>query len=394
MKKNRPICYAPFIGLFAKPHKNIYAPCCFSLQKNEHYTSVNDYWTHERTIETREKLLKGEWPKDCEYCKIRSGNIHNTDIPMWDSIYNNAEKIFGKLAIDPRNGNSSAYPIQIDYRSSNICNLKCRMCSPSNSTLIDAEVKNNKTLQEFLTPYKKFSSEDEFIEFLKKCNLYRIKFLGGEPTVDKKVIKLLEYLVETVPYEKRPQIHITTNGLSFNKKFRHILHNFSSVQIKFSLDAIEDTLEYIRTNSRWYKIKRNISWITSKYDFKYGFNTVLMPYNIFSLHNLLYYYADLKKSNVNLFVSFVNSDQSFTSINAILPHHMDEVVNNLSDLYHKNKDIRQIIGIDNLFNNLSLYQFNEKNHEDFIKYNSELDTIRKTKLIEIDNRFKQYQYDK
>lgn len=390
MNQDKPICYAPFIGLFAKPHKSIYAPCCFSLQKNRQYKNVTDYWTNERTVNTRKKLLEGEWPQDCEYCKARSNNLDNTDIPMWSRMYNNAVEQFGSFDLDIYHGSTLNYPVQIDYRSSNICNLKCRMCSPSNSTLIDAEVRNNRTLQEFIKPYRKFSSEEEFIDFLKRCNLYSIKFLGGEPTIDKKVIELLEYLIESLTYEKRPQIRITTNGVIFNKRFRNVLDNFPSVQLKFSLDAVGKTLEYIRSNSRWYKISRNIHWITKKYKFRYGFNTVLMPYNIFSLHDLLHYYVDLKKSHVDFFVNFVNSDQYFTSINAILPQHMEQVSNNLLELYYTNEHIREIKGINNLFDNLSLYQFDKRSYKSFIKYNKQLDSIRNTKLIDLGYQFKEY----
>jgi len=45
----RPICYAPFIGLYAKTESNMYAPCCFSKQKNQTYDSIEHYWHSERT---------------------------------------------------------------------------------------------------------------------------------------------------------------------------------------------------------------------------------------------------------------------------------------------------------------------------------------------------------
>jgi sulfatase maturation enzyme AslB (radical SAM superfamily) len=385
---NRPICYAPFIGLYAKPESGNYAPCCFSKQKTERYQSISDYWNAERTRNTRKKLLAGEWPTDCEYCKLRQNTPMNTDIPMWNRLFEKAKRK-SEIKLDVDSGNNHNRPFQIDVRPSNICNLKCRMCGQSNSSQIEAEIKKFPVLEEFYGSIKDRNDSDDFIEFLNKCNLVKLKILGGEPTIDKKVLEILDKIISNYSYHEQPEIDIVTNGTTFNKKFRNQLHNIKNIKIKFSVDATETCYEYIRTNAKWTKVNRNIRWITKKYNFTFGFNSVIMPYNIFFLDRLLEWYYDLSR-HCDFFVNFVSSQQYFTDISSILNEDIEFAREKVELLVQKNPNIQDVNGFGILMSILDNHQFEEQNHLDFIKYNRTLDSIRQTKLVELHDRFKKY----
>lgn len=74
----------------------------------------------------------------------------------------------------------------LDLRTSNLCNLKCRMCGPGSSSQWNAEVADNPELRKWHRPVREEVMED--LGYFVGLDLYQIKLLGGEPTIDPIVI--------------------------------------------------------------------------------------------------------------------------------------------------------------------------------------------------------------
>jgi molybdenum cofactor biosynthesis enzyme MoaA len=109
----------------------------------------------------------------------------------------------------------------VDYRSNNLCNFRCRSCSPVFSHLIAKETQDNpKVLTKFFAlPEQKYVSVDTdnyqwIIDNLGQIK--RLMFTGGEPTVMPQVKLMLEQAIKKQHQDL--SIIITTNG-SFEDAF-------------------------------------------------------------------------------------------------------------------------------------------------------------------------------
>ena len=383
---NAPLCYAPFIGMYATGY-NQYAPCCVAKKDTYNNSTPEEYWTSEELQSMRKQVLNGEWPDKCSFCKNKTEKNLKDERWMWDKRFSRLTKQLNveKIDLDIINGNSTLTPTYLDYRPSNKCNLTCRMCVPNASSQITTEFQLHENMQQWFTaPNKTVTNFEEFKSFASNAKLTHIKILGGEPTIDPLVLDFLEAIIEN--YETLPALRFTTNGTNLNKRFRNIMEQFSNIQIQFSVDAVGDAYEYIRSNGSWTKTKSIISEIfENDLATTYGFNVVLMPYNIFHLTDLLDWFVELEMQGYNFDVFYDASEGYTTELNAILPEHLQGAKNMLIEWQRKNSyDISDILNI------LDSVEFDKLSFDRFVSYNNSLDTIRNTTLLTLDERFKRY----
>lgn len=365
----KPLCYAPFIGLYAS-NKDGYAPCCVSKKFDD--AGPEQFWSGEVMSRIRKSLLLGEFPDSCSLCAGKVANGLRSDVDHWANEY--------KLAGEP--DVSHPKPIIVDYRPSNQCNLKCRMCGSAASSSIENEVKVNPELAKWYgTPRNELDINDKMIEYVKTLNLLKVKILGGEPSIDPGVWDFMEATSKLI---KKPTLKITTNGTSMNPKFIELLSKFDKLEVTFSVDAVGETYDYIRTNARWKNTERNILQFISSSRCALFFNVVLTPFNVFSLNPLIDWFYDLWFSGYKFNVNFSDSDDASTGLSAILPEHIDDALNSL------NMKKLRAIGSFELVKILESAKFDEATHESFKRFATALDRIRKSRLIDVDYRFHEY----
>lgn len=354
MTQDKPLCYAPFIGMYTTGYGE-YAPCCVATKHTLDMTAA-EYWNSEQLGAIRTQLTQHKWPADCSYCERKAQRGLKTEADIWKRHYE-------------RTPVTEPHLLYLDYRPSNTCNLKCRMCVPNSSSLINSEA------LEYADQYRGFRKHrtlnvtdfDEFKKFLSECELQEIKVLGGEPTMDPLAIEALEAV-------QCKRLRITTNATNLNRRFRNILERFEHVHIVFSLDATGDVYDYIRTNASWPKVSKRIRTMFDEHlaDI-YGFNVVCQPYNIFNLPQLEEWFSNIPHE---FDVNWDDSDVDYTSLACVLPEHIEWALERVSDPV--------------LISILQSTVFDPQLHDKFKKYNRMLDDIRSTNLIELDKRFEQY----
>ena len=379
MIQDKPLCYAPFIGMYATGYEQ-FAPCC--VAKKDTYKDLDpvDYWQSEELQKIRKDLLAGKWPDACSFCKNKSAKGLKSETWIWDKHMSKVD-----VELDIQHGNTTKGPLFLDYRPSNLCNLKCRMCVPNASSQITKEFQENPEMQKwFSAPEKVVKNFDLFKNFTNNIQLKQIKILGGEPTLDPLVLDFLEEIIDH--YDNLPALRFTTNGTNLNKRFRNIMEKFKDIHIVFSVDAVGNAYEYIRTNANWKKTKKIIEEIFEKDMAKiYGFNIVLMPYNVFHLSDLLDWFATLKNMNYEFETFYELSEGYNTEMSSVLPNHMKSAIKSLQDWSQKNNyDISDILSL------LDSVKFDEKAFDYFKEYNNKLDGIRKTSFVNLDKRFVEY----
>ncbi len=365
----KPLCYAPFIGLYAS-NKDGYAPCCVSKKFND--AGPEQFWSGEVMSRIRKSLLLGEFPDSCGLCAKKVANRLTSDVDYWAHEY--------KMAGEP--DTSDPKPIILDYRPSNQCNLKCRMCGSAASSSIENEVEANPGLAKWYgKPKPELNINDKMIEYVQSLDLLKVKILGGEPSIDPGV---WDFMAAMANRKRKPTLKVTTNATSINPKFIELLKKFDKLEMTFSVDAIGDTYDYIRTNARWKNTERNILSFMSSNDCKVSFNVVLTPFNIFSLDKLVDWFYDLWFRGYKFKVNFDDSDDLTTSLSSVLVVHVDDALNSL------NIKKLQAIGSLELISILEKSEFDHSAHESFKRFAAALDRVRKTRLTDLDYRFHEY----
>jgi sulfatase maturation enzyme AslB (radical SAM superfamily) len=378
---NTPLCYAPFIGMYADYNGN-YAPCCVAEKVS---SAARDFWTGEQVVGMRKKMLANEWPDECSYCKNRESSGLKSDIELWKIAYAKVNK-----PLDLIQGTDNTGPYYIDMRPGNKCNLKCRMCGPQFSSQWVTEINDNPGVGLDWLMVESNDSEGfhDFMNYAANQNLIEIKILGGEPTIDENVIVFLENMITT--QQKLPRLRFTTNATNLNKRFQKIMSSFDGVHVVFSVDAVSREFEYIRTNANWIKVKNNIEKIFEKELASHcDFNTVLMPYNIFSIIPLLKWYKSLFDKGYRFSVLFSDSAVGYTSLSAVLERDLLQAISDIEQyLSTVDNDFRSVVSEILLL--LNSTHFNHNNYCQFKEYNNLLDSVRQTSLLSLNERFSDY----
>ena len=272
----------PFTGLATREDGAVKV-CCRSqpvgfIQKN----TLEEIWNNNTMRRIRKQVLKGNRPPECMPCfqledqgveSLRQRHIKG-DIPEARiNLYPNALEHLGvdyKMPFE--------FPT-MEIKLNNLCNLKCRMCNPLDSTNWndwDKVVEFYKKEKNYLVPtiaglVKKpgqyigpFDDTANWWASFEKLLPYfrRVEFAGGEPLMDPQHYKILDMLK---PYGKNIEIKYATNGTTLGISKGRTIHDywphFRSVAVNVSLDGIHDVYNYIRGNGDFNQVEKNIEEI-------------------------------------------------------------------------------------------------------------------------------------
>ncbi len=280
--KSKTFCMHPFTGLATREDGAIKI-CCRSLpigwiQEN----SLEEVWNNEKMQQVRKQVLSGERPDVCRPCfdledqgveSLRQRHINGVIPEARINLYPNA--------LDQLQENYTMpfeFPT-MEIKINNLCNLKCRMCNPLDSTSWqdwDAvkpfyEKENNYLVPTIAKLVKKpgqyigpFEDSDHWWTSFEKLlpHFRRVEFAGGEPLMDPYHYKILDMLK---PYGKNIEIKYATNGTTLGIKGGRTIHDywpyFKSVAVNVSIDGIHDVYEYIRGNGNFKELEKNIKEI-------------------------------------------------------------------------------------------------------------------------------------
>jgi len=278
-KNSCTFCMHPFTGLATREDGAIKV-CCRSLPiANIKDMSLEEAWNSDKMKEVRRQVLNDERPDVCEPCfdledqgvqSLRQRHITDSSPESRINLYPNA--------LDKLNDDYSM-PFElptIEIKINNLCNLKCRMCNPLDSTqwkdwnsIVDHYKKEENYLVDAVeslgltkAPYVGiFEDKAHFWDNLEKLLPYfrRVEFAGGEPlikTVHYKILDLLSKNGDNI------EIKYATNGTKLGIKGGRTVHDywpkFKSVAVNVSIDGLHDTYEYIRGNGKFSDVEYNI----------------------------------------------------------------------------------------------------------------------------------------
>lgn len=153
----------------------------------------------------------------------------------------------------------------LDVRFDNVCNFKCRYCSPwlSHSWYNDYKLLGIPVYTEQAINV----NGDQLFGIIKDKvidDLESVFFCGGEPLVMDQHLELLKLLDEKKKYNTKLLYITNLSKLSYKgTNYIDLWSKFNNVNVHFSLDCIGPKLEYIRCGAKWKTIEKNLKTVFS-----------------------------------------------------------------------------------------------------------------------------------
>jgi len=270
ISKNDVMCILPWIHMHPWPNGKTML-CCDSPWEDHigdlRENSLQEVWNSEKMKQVRLNMLNGKKCKQCVRCYEKEKKGHdslrvrsNRDWlePHWDKV----EKTNTDGSLD------DLHIVYLDFRFSNVCNLRCRYCGPelSSNWFADA-VKSSFNISptEQIIQIRKDVDGfmDEFEPMLE--HIEQIYWAGGEPIIMDEHWAIMNKLVEMGKTDIR--IFYNTNFTKLNYKKYDVLElwkNFDNISIGASLDAEGIRGEYQRKGTKWADVVNNIERLRLK----------------------------------------------------------------------------------------------------------------------------------
>lgn len=419
MNNSKTFCMHPFTGLATREDGAICA-CCRSqpvgfIQDN----SLEEIWNGDVMRKIRRQVLNGERPKECAPCfdledqgveSLRQRHIKGQIPEARIKLYPNA--------LDKLNDDYTM-PFEIptmEVKLNNLCNLKCRMCNPMDSTswndwkeveefyvkednfLVDKVIKLNLEKKPYLDS---FEDTDNWWKSFEKLLPYfrRVEFAGGEPLMDPQHYKILDMLK---PYGSNIEIKYATNGTTTGIKGGRNIHDywpyFKSVAVNVSIDGIGDVYNYIRGNGNYEDVVANIKIMQQIPNVRRIVGAVaVQTSNVLILDKMIEEFLD------NLGIFFYTNMVRYPNVLSpqVLPKELKELaiakleaIKPRLSTFKMLKDqpvltevtLGQVQGI------INFLQANDMNHlwNDCVEFNRRLDHTRQQSFLDVTPEFKNY----
>lgn len=231
--------------------------------------TIDEVWNSDTLKTVRLEMLRGEVPNSCTKCfEEESKGI--TSKRQWESV-----QWIDRLDINSiveKTKTDGSLPLEIPYfdlRLGNMCQLKCIMCSPHDSS---------SWIKDWKLQYPKYKSielkqdqgwdrgydytwyqKSDFLDLMKgqSHHIRELYFAGGEPLLIPEHYKILRFMVETNS-AKNCTLRYNSNGLELPEELFDLWKHFKDVRFNFSIDAVADKNHYIRYPSCWESVVDNL----------------------------------------------------------------------------------------------------------------------------------------
>jgi len=235
--------------------------------------TLDEHWngTHMRSV--RQRMLAGETLPECEVCNDK---LLNTDV--YRSYFN---QLFGHkrdeiIKTTDSAGYTTMKPVSWDYRFSNLCNFKCRMCGDMLSSSWESEQRQHRMInysnpknnwmrpevREKISKFQDTQIEAEFSAAVEEHRIEEVYWVGGEPLMFEQHWRYMKRIIELGDggqvYARYNTNLSRVNYLGTNL-YSDILCNIRDWQICASLDGTGKIGEYIRTGLDYQQFLINFS---------------------------------------------------------------------------------------------------------------------------------------
>ncbi len=285
MQKPDNMCLAPWVHTYLSPQTER-RMCCASREPAQNFEQYIDtsagtgryipltleqHWNSEHMRSVRRRMMAGETLPECEVCNDK---LLNTSVYRDYFTHLFGHKLPEIFAGTTPEGRTSLGPVSWDYRFSNLCNFKCRMCGDMLSSSWESEEKSHDMvdfsnpknnwmradIREQIKNYQDTQIEAEFAAAVENHAVEEVYWVGGEPLMYEQHWRYMQRIVEL---GDGPGLYARYNtNLSRIRHrgvdlYRDILAHIRDWQICASLDGTNEIGEYIRPGLDYQQFCRN-----------------------------------------------------------------------------------------------------------------------------------------
>ena len=220
-------------------------------------------------MDIRKKLMAGEKIPQCDVCN--DSILSSSTYRQWFTGFLFNDKIDQCFEETDEDGRTTMEPISFDYRYSNLCNFKCRMCGEQLSSSWETEKKKHNLWtpeqQPFMVPenkkviekFQKEVVEEEFWEYIKSGTVEELYWVGGEPLMYDIHWKSMDRLQADNNLHK---VHLRYNSNLSRVRYKdYYLYDWlpqaKDWTMCASIDGTGPIGEFIRTGLKWDEWDRN-----------------------------------------------------------------------------------------------------------------------------------------
>ena len=285
MNKPDTLCMAPWVHTYLSPQTERRMRCASRepAQNFQQYIdtsagsgkyipiTLDDHWNGDHMRSVRKRMMSGETLPECEVCndKLLNTSVYRS---YFDSLF--GHKYNDAMLATDDTGYTTVKPVSWDYRFSNLCNFKCRMCGDMLSSAWESEQrqhnminwqdpKNNWMVPEIKKQIEEFQSqqiEQEFSLAVEEHRVEEVYWVGGEPLMYEQHWRYMKRIIE-LGDGQNVYARYNTNLSRVNYRgvnlYTDILGRLRDWQICASLDGTGKIGEYIRTGLNF------DSWLTN-----------------------------------------------------------------------------------------------------------------------------------
>ena len=279
MTKPETLCLAPWVHTYLSPQTER-RMCCASrepAQSFEQYidtstgsgtytpTSLAEHWNSPHMRSVRVRMMNNEQLPECAVCNEQ---LLNTDV--YRSYFNQlfASKYMLAMELTTPDGVTTMKPVSWDYRFSNLCNFKCRMCGDMLSSSWESEQRTNAMVdltnpknrwmlpevRQQITEFQDTQIEAEFAAAVAEHRVEEVYWVGGEPLMYEQHWRYMRQIVDQGDGDRvyaRYNTNLSRVDYRGVNLYSDILAHVRDWQICASLDGTGSTGEYIRTGLRY-----------------------------------------------------------------------------------------------------------------------------------------------
>ena len=374
MKDKKYFCYEIYknLAIWSANGKLSYNPCSYynGYIKTSDNFNLEDIWNSPEHNQLKQMIDKDQPIPGCSRCYREEEHGLVSRRLGSKELY---ENYFQDTNIDLDG------PQGIDYSVGNLCNLKCMICGPSNSS---AWVSDYQTMYpakniDFFKhdKYKKLQVDDsELLKNIKNLHIHG----GGEPLLSDDHVRLLKK-IKTVKGLNDVHVYYNINGTKrASEEVLDLWAECQLVELYFSIDDIGERFNYQRTGADWNELVENLNWYKENMPVNHMFkiNCTWGYLNLFYLNELVDWHNNNFNTNrlgdpVNLiFQKVIDTDFKFS---------LDTVSTSLKViLIEKFKNYPRLLELV-----YTLKEDDNETHNEFWKSVGKIDAVRGVKFQDV-----------
>lgn len=223
--------------------------------------TLDQHWNSEHMRSVRRRMMAGEILPECDVCNSK---LLNTDVyrTYFNQLFGHKlDQVWSSTTAD---GFTTMQPVSWDYRFSNLCNFKCRMCGDMLSSSWETEQRTNNMVdwtnpknnwmrpevRQEISRFQDTQIEKEFSDAVEEHRVEEVYWVGGEPLMYEQHWRYMRRMVELGDAQHvyaRYNTNLSRVCYRGIDLYSDILAHLRDWQICASLDGTGATGEYIRT---------------------------------------------------------------------------------------------------------------------------------------------------